>query len=117
MQSTSRPIHCQCCRRNPVSRSGSGICDRIHIDAGDDRHVYEVEANFVVQEEGASTENRAHNAQWIGPTPDERLTLVTCFPPWSNTHRTIVIARPVHVGEGLVIADPADVGAEDSNLE
>jgi len=64
--------------------------------AGDNvRREYEVELNFVVRETGAPREQRLENARWIGPTPDERLTLVTCYPPWGNTHRTIVVARPV----------------------
>lgn len=67
----------------------------IYLYSGDERRTYSVEANFVVDEEGADPEQRRRNAEWIGPTADERLTLITCYPPWSNTHRTIIIARPV----------------------
>ena len=35
------------------------------------------------------------NAAWIMPSEDERLTLVTCWPYTSNTHRLIIVARPV----------------------
>ena len=38
---------------------------------------------------------RRANAQWIAPTDDERLTLVTCWPYISNTHRLIIVAKPV----------------------
>jgi sortase A len=69
--------------------------NRVYLYVGDNRHVYEVEASFIVQEAGASAEQRLDNAQWIEPTVDERLTLVSCYPPWSNTHRSIVIAKPV----------------------
>ena len=31
---------------------------------------------------------------YIGDTPDERLTLITCWPYGINDHRLIVIARP-----------------------
>jgi sortase A len=41
-----------------------------------------------------SEEKRLENARWIGPFPDERLTLVTCWPYTNNTHRVIVIAKP-----------------------
>ncbi|MFN2251891.1 MAG: sortase, partial [Anaerolineae bacterium] len=56
---------------------------------------YEVAESFVVREEGASEAERIDNTHWIRQTPDERLTLVSCFPPWSNTHRAIVVAFPV----------------------
>jgi LPXTG-site transpeptidase (sortase) family protein len=38
---------------------------------------------------------RQANARWIGPFNDERLTLVTCWPYTNNTHRVIVVAKPV----------------------
>jgi LPXTG-site transpeptidase (sortase) family protein len=41
---------------------------------------------------------RIANAQWIQPTDDERLTLVTCWPYTSNTHRLIIVARPLAPG-------------------
>lgn len=69
--------------------------DRIFLHVGNELFEYTVDANFVVREAGADPEDRKKNAQWIGPTSDRRLTMVTCFPPWSNTHRTIIIARPV----------------------
>jgi sortase A len=37
---------------------------------------------------------RLENAKWIGPFNEERLTLITCWPFNSNTHRLIVIAKP-----------------------
>ncbi len=80
--------------------------DRTILHVGDQLYEYSVDANFVVREAGADPEARKKNAQWIGPTADRRLTLVTCFPPWSNTHRTIIIARPVAVivpGEGPAV--------------
>jgi sortase A len=39
-------------------------------------------------------EIRMANAEWLGGTDDERLTLVTCWPQKSNTHRLIIVARP-----------------------
>ena len=69
--------------------------DRIRLhDAGGTEHLYEVVESFVAREEGASASERRDNTQWIRQTGDERLTLVSCFPPWSNTHRIIVVAFP-----------------------
>ncbi len=79
--------------------------DRVYLYADDVGREYEVWTNFIVQEQGASEEERLENGRWIDDTPDERLTLVTCWPPWGNSHRTIVIARPV----GPVAAAPEDV--------
>ena len=69
--------------------------DRVMLDAGGEMRTYEVEMNFIVEEEGMPLAQRQDNARWIGETPDERLTLVTCYPPWGNSHRTIIVARPV----------------------
>jgi LPXTG-site transpeptidase (sortase) family protein len=54
---------------------------------------YVVTGKFLVQEKGVPVEVRIRNAQWIGPTHDERLTLVTCAGTGA-THRLIVVARP-----------------------
>jgi sortase A len=69
--------------------------DTIALHAGSAEVRYTVERTFIVQEAGASDEERRANNRWIEPTTDERLTLVTCYPPWGNTHRLIMIARPV----------------------
>ncbi len=85
----------------------------IYVFAGGRRYAYVVEERFIVPEANASPEQRLDNVKWISPTPDERLTLLTCYPPWSNTHRTIVLARPIH-DESLVPADaplPAEAAA------
>jgi len=39
-------------------------------------------------------EERRENAKWIAPTDYERLTLVSCWPYTTYTHRLIVIAAP-----------------------
>jgi sortase A len=56
---------------------------------------YRVTEKLTVQETGASEAQRQANARYIADTPDERLTLVTCWPYWTNTHRVIVVAKPV----------------------
>ncbi len=69
--------------------------DRVEVYTRQRRLDFVVAANFIVEEAGVSVEQRRANAKWIGPTADVRLTLITCFPPWGNSHRTIVIAIPV----------------------
>jgi sortase A len=54
---------------------------------------YEVDQILLLEERYAGLENRQENARWILPSDDQRLTLVTCWPPESNTHRLIVVAR------------------------
>ncbi len=39
---------------------------------------------------------RLENARWINSTADERLTLVTCWPLTDNSHRLVVVARPLN---------------------
>ena len=68
---------------------------KVEIEAGDVRYHYMVEEKYIVKEEGVSAEVREANYRFIEPTSDERLTLVSCWPYESNSHRVIVIARPV----------------------
>lgn len=56
---------------------------------------YTVAEVQIVPEKYASAAQRAANAQAISTTSDERLTLITCWPANSNTHRVIVVAVPV----------------------
>ncbi len=70
------------------------IGDPIQIYTRDRVFRYEVTERHILPERGQPLQVRQANAQWIRPFPDERLTLVTCWPPWSNSHRLIVVARP-----------------------
>jgi sortase A len=70
------------------------IGDEITVFAGERAYRYIVTQKFQVQEAGMPPEVRRQNGQWIAPTEDERLTLVTCIRPGA-THRLIVVARPV----------------------
>lgn len=69
------------------------IGDEIIVDSAGQSHHYLVTQKLLVQEKGASIETRMKNAQWISPSDDERLTLVTCAGPGA-THRLLVIAYP-----------------------
>ena len=56
---------------------------------------YEITNKMILPEKYEQLDIRMNNAQWILPSQDERLTLVTCWPYESNTHRLIIVARPV----------------------
>jgi sortase A len=57
-------------------------------------YTYTVDQVIVLPDHGVSDEQRAANAHWIGPSDEERLTLVSCWPRNNNTHRIVVIAHP-----------------------
>lgn len=63
--------------------------------AGGYRYDYVIEERFLVRERGVSAAQRIQNASWIQTTVDERLTLVSCWPPDGNEYRVIVVAKPV----------------------
>jgi sortase A len=69
--------------------------DRVILYAQDNIHYYQVTEKHILKEKGEPIEVRQQNARWIGPTQDERLTLITCWPYTNNTHRLIVVAKPV----------------------
>jgi len=64
----------------------------VRTETGDRR--YRVSETALFEEAYRPLEERLQNAKWIAPTPDERLTLVTCWPYFSNTHRVVVVAQP-----------------------
>ncbi|WP_322801297.1 sortase [Thermoflexus sp.] len=69
--------------------------DRLFVYSEGRVFVYEVQEKHILPERGRPLLERLANARWIQPTKDERLTLITCWPYTSNTHRLIVIARPL----------------------
>lgn len=69
------------------------VGDALAIYAGDAAYAYVVTERMILREVGQPVAQRLANARWIGPFADERVTLVTCYPPWANTHRLVVVAR------------------------
>ncbi len=67
----------------------------IEIDANSRVYFYRVTTLRILPERNQPMEVRLQNAQWIQPTTDERLTLVTCWPYNDNSHRLIIVARPI----------------------
>jgi len=80
--------------------------NEITLYAGNIRYHYIVTEKYILKEAGMSLRVRQKNAQWIMPSGDERLTLVTCWPyEWpGNSHRVIVVARPPDFASP--VADP-----------
>lgn len=75
------------------------VGDLIVVVSGGVEYRYEVAAKMLLPERGQKLEKRMENARWLATSEDERLTLVTCWPADSNTHRVIVVAFP----EGTVL--------------
>lgn len=69
--------------------------DELFVWAKGRAYLYQVDQVLLLEERYAGLAARTENARWILPSDDERLTLVTCWPPESNTHRVIVVARPM----------------------
>jgi sortase A len=86
---------------------GEVFRDVVDLQEGDEIVVYDKSQAFhyrviltqVLAERGESLAVRLENAKWIEPTDDERLTLITCWPYTDNSHRVIVVAKPVSADE------------------
>jgi sortase A len=69
--------------------------DTITVWAGAHLYTYAVDQVVVLPDKNATEEQRILNSGWIGPFEEDRLTLVSCWPRNNNTHRIVVVARPV----------------------
>lgn len=65
----------------------------LYSDAG--AFHYQVVSVMILPERFESREVRLQNARWIQPSEDERITLISCWPYESNTHRVVVVAFPI----------------------
>jgi sortase A len=71
------------------------IGDVIIIYSGSQEFRYQVVAKMLLPERFVPLSTRMENARWIAPSTDERITLITCWPADSNTHRVVVVAFPI----------------------
>jgi sortase A len=71
------------------------VGDLILMYSGNTEFAYQVALTLILPERFQPLDVRLANARWIEPSNDERLTLVTCWPYASNTHRLIVVATRV----------------------
>lgn len=69
--------------------------DEIDVYSGGKTFRYVVVFTAILPERNQPLEVRLANAEWIEPTEDERITLITCWPYESNTHRVVVVAVPI----------------------
>lgn len=68
--------------------------DEILLYTPDEQFEYIVEEVRIIRATGASPQDQAEMDKLIGPTSEETLTLVSCWPFATYTHRIFVIARP-----------------------
>jgi len=67
--------------------------EQIIIYEDDQSYVYQVAHREFLPEKGEPLRTRLRNARWIAPSDDDRLTIVTCWPNTSNSHRLVLIAQ------------------------
>lgn len=77
--------------------------DEVSVYSADREYVYIVQGIVRVKEEGADVTDamRRANAAYMNPTPDQTLTLITCWPYGVDDYRLIVIAKPYDSGISL----------------
>jgi sortase A len=68
--------------------------DQVIIYSEGESFNYTVVQTMILEEENQPLSVRIENARWLLPSPDERVTLVTCWPQTNFTHRLVVIALP-----------------------
>jgi LPXTG-site transpeptidase (sortase) family protein len=66
----------------------------IELFSGEMEFKYTITNKMILPERNEPLAVRFSNAQWLLPSNDERITLITCWPFTSNTHRLIVVAVP-----------------------
>jgi LPXTG-site transpeptidase (sortase) family protein len=69
--------------------------DLIYVQSDTKEYIYVVANRMILPEKYENPEVRLENARWIQPSSDERLTLITCWPYHTNTHRLILVASPI----------------------
>ena len=69
--------------------------DTVYLYVGEQIYLYAVTEKYILREKGMTDQVRSENARWIAKTTDERATLVTCWPYTNNTHRVIVVTKPL----------------------
>lgn len=73
--------------------------DTVTLDTEQGQYIYIVTELVLVKEEGVSEEQKKANALYMNPTPDQTLTMITCWPYGIDDHRLIVIAKPYQSSE------------------
>ena len=75
------------------------VGDSIILISGAKQFNYIIANKMILPEKDQPLEVRLENGRWILPSKDERITLITCWPARSNTHRLVLVAVPAS-GQG-----------------
>ncbi len=67
----------------------------IEVTSGKTVFTYAITNKMILRERNEPLSVRFANARWLLPSNDQRITLVTCWPYTSNTHRLIIVAVPI----------------------
>lgn len=67
--------------------------ETIYVEYGKAQYAYSVESVDIEQEVGATLLQKAENAAFLAQTDDTRLTLITCWPWYGDSHRVFVVAN------------------------
>lgn len=65
------------------------------FDAAGQEFKYTIAAFYRLKDTSVSAEQRIANGRFMEPTDQAQVTIITCWPPTSNTHRLVVVAVPV----------------------
>ncbi len=76
------------------------VGEEIRILAEGQEFRYVVVYTGVLPERNQPLDVRLANSEWIQSTEDERVTIITCWPYESNTHRVVVVAVPLRDSSG-----------------
>jgi LPXTG-site transpeptidase (sortase) family protein len=73
------------------------VGDLIQVHSDSYAFEYVITNTMILPERFQEMDVRMSNAQWILPSEDQRLTLISCWPYESNTHRVIVVAKLISI--------------------
>jgi len=73
--------------------------DTFTLSSDGEQYTYIILRKLIRQERDQPLEVRLENGRWLLPSDDERVTLVTCWPKNTNTHRLILVAVPASSAE------------------
>jgi sortase A len=68
--------------------------DELLLTTPESTHRYVITEIIYRKDSGASLTDRLAAGRFLAPMPEERVTLVTCWPYGVDTHRLIVVAKP-----------------------
>jgi sortase A len=69
--------------------------DEVQLTSPTGTHRYVVVEVHLRRERDAALSDRLASGEFMAPMPEERLTLITCWPYGVDDHRLIVVAKPV----------------------